>query len=339
MLEQSVMNTVHEVDRMGMAAIASSTSTIVNPVRRGPILLALHGATSSPAAISTAQLIANRLGLDVEVVSVTAAEQTIPSPLDIMPEPRRSRRERNEHHEGVMRSALRHALVIDPTWSVSVRHGPPAREVALQAQAIDATMIIVNSTPGAGILRTTAGIFATELARRCTCPVLAVTSPLPTLPQRIVAAVDFSPASIRAVQAAALVADDHAVVTLLHMPVPIRFSRPHLDQTGAPIGADVTSLFDRLEAEILPYAPEGITVQRVVADGSTPSAILDRARAESADLIVAGTHGPNLLERFFVGSTAVTLLHLSSCAVLIAPAPASGEVLSVRRVSALPSRW
>jgi len=77
------MTVTHPVDHAGNAAPASSASTITNPVRRGPILLALHGATSSPAAITIAQVIAARLGLDVHVVSVTAAEPRYPSPLDI----------------------------------------------------------------------------------------------------------------------------------------------------------------------------------------------------------------------------------------------------------------
>ena len=42
-------------------------------------------------------------------------------------------------------------------------------------------------------------------------------------------------------------------------------------------------------------------------------------------MIVAGTHGPNRLERLFVGSTAASLLHVSPCAVLIAPAPPPAE--------------
>ena len=40
---------------------------------------------------------------------------------------------------------------------------------------------------------------------------------------------------------------------------------------------------------------------------------------------VAGTHGPNRLERRFVGSTAVSLTHLSPCAVLVAPVPPPAE--------------
>lgn len=307
------------------APVSPTRSTIVNPVRRGPILLALHGLTSSSAAISSAQLLAAPLGLDVEVVTVTPGEPAYAEPLDIMPDREGFAPTSDVEHEREIRSAIRQALITDQKWPVSVRHGPPAREVARAALAMDATMIIVNSTPPAGVLRTMAGVFATELVRRVRCPVLAVSAPLAERPRRIVAAMDFSPASLRAAQAAALVADAGAVMTLLHVPVPVKFARPHLDRSGAPIGADTTTLFDRVENELRPYLPADLTFERVVADGSTSSAILDQARLKSADLIVAGTHGPNRLERFFVGSTAVSLLHHSSCAVLIAPAPSSAE--------------
>lgn len=322
------MTTLNQIEPAAATAPASASSTgstSLNPVRRGPIVLALHGPTSSPAAISSAQLIAARLGLDVEIVSVTPSEPGYPSPMDIMPDPHRSAFVTDAEHEREIRSVLRQALLADPGWRISVRHGHPAREVARAAQALDATMIIVNATSPAGMLRTMAGIFVTEVARRTTCPVLAVTATLPTPPRSIVAAVDFSPASIRAVQAAVLIADERAMVTLLHVPALVSFPSSRRDSAGAPIGADVTSLFNRLEAEIRPYAPESLTVQHVVSDGSPSSALLERARLQSADMVVAGTHGPNRLERLFVGSTAVSLLHLSPCAVLIAPAPPPAE--------------
>ena len=307
------------------APVSSMESAAVNPVRRGPIVLALHGSTSSPAAISSAQLIAARLGLSVEGVSVTPAEPGYASPMDIMADPHRSPFLTDTEHEREIHGALRQALLTDPGWRISVRHGPPAREVARAAQALDATMIIVNATSTAGLLRTMAGIFATEVARRSTCPVLAVTAPLAAPPRSIVAAVDFSPASIRAVQAAVLVADERAVLTLLHVPVPVTLAHARMKSSGAPIAGDATSLFNRLEAEIRPYAPESLTVQHMVADGSPSSAILERAQMQSADMIVAGTHGPNRLERLFVGSTAVSLLHLAPCATIIAPAPPPAE--------------
>jgi nucleotide-binding universal stress UspA family protein len=306
------------------SSAALTSAPLVNPMLRGPILVALRGRTSAPAAISAARLLASRLGLGVEVVTVTPAEPGYPEPMDIMPDHRTPSRVADAEHEREVRDAVRQALGSERSWPVTLRHGRPAMEIVRVAEAINATLIILNAMPG-GTRRTVAGALATDVARRSVCPVLSVNAPLTTLPKSIVAAVDFSPASIRAAQAAVLIADEHATLTLLHLPMPLRFAHPRVDRSGAPIGADVGRLFDRLEAELLRYAPGTLKMQRVVVDGSAVSTILEQAGMRSADLIVAGTHGPNRFERFIVGSTAVSLLHLALSPVLIAPAPPPAE--------------
>ena len=306
----------------------ASQSTIAhydNPVRRGPILLALHGRESSRAAISTTQLLSDRLGLDVRIVTVTGPVMKYAAPLDIMPDPRTRHHEFDLAHEKVIRGALRRALGHDDTWPIAVRHGQPAREIVRAAEEIDATMVIVDAAPRRGIRRTVAGVRAIEVLRRAQCPVLAVSEPLSTLPQSVVAAVDFSPASIRAVHAALLLIDEGATLTLAHVPLPLYLDHPYRDRSGALIGGDVEKLLGRVQAEIRQFASPRLVVQTRVLDGGTVEAIATLAKMQGADLIVAGTHGPKRIERFFVGSTAASLLHLAPCAVLISPAPAAGE--------------
>jgi nucleotide-binding universal stress UspA family protein len=332
------MTTVEQVTPSGSVALEPSPGIhAVNPVRRGPLLVAMHGRTSSPGAIVTAQLLATRLGLEVQIVSVAPAEQVYPAPLDILRD--YGGVSADEFHTNEIREAIRQALSIDQKWPITLRHGRVAHEVTRVARALDASLIIVNSTPATGILRTMAGTLAAELARRSPCPVLAVTDPPTSLPRRIIAAMDFSAASIHAVQAALLLADAHAALTLVHAPLPLQFDQERVKRTGAPIGPDAPTLFPRVEAEIRRYAPTSITIQHTLADGNPSSAVLDQARRQGADLIVAGTHGLNRFELFFVGSTAVSLLHHAPCAVLIAPVPPPPERIRLELGMSDVSMW
>jgi universal stress protein E len=315
---------------MPESAGSSQAEPMTNPARRGPILLALHGRESSGAAILAASLLSDRLGLDVRVVSVAGPEMRYAAPLDIMPDPKTRLLELEAAHEKLLRERLYQALGKDPSWRIDVRHGErPAREIVRAAETLDATLIVVDAAQHAGIRHTLAGERALEVLRRARCPVLSVASPFSALPKCLVAAVDFSPASIRAVQVALLLADEGATVTLVHLPLPLYLQRPYRDRSGALIGADVPKSFAHIEAEVRPYAPAGVLIQTRVLEGRIVPDVLAEASREQADLIVAGTHGPNRLERFFVGSTAASLLHMAPCSVLIAPPPSAAEWLQL----------
>jgi nucleotide-binding universal stress UspA family protein len=296
-----------------------------NPLRRGPILVALHGRESSNAAVFAAEQISQRLGLELRVVGVVGPEMRYAAPLDIMPDPRTRSREADAAQEQLLRRALHKSTGRDVGWKIELRHGHPASEIARAAEAIDATMIIVDAAPRHGIRHTVAGARALDILRRSRCPVLSVSAPFAALAGSIVAAIDFSPASIRAAQAALLLAADNATLTLVHFPMPLYPERPYRDRTGALIGADVAKAFERLRAEFLPYSPPGLVMQMRVLQGSIVSGIVAQVESLHADVIAVGTHGPKRIERLFVGSSAASLLHLAPCAVLASPAPSAVE--------------
>jgi universal stress protein E len=302
-----------------------TTHEFGNPALRGPIVLAIHGGEISHAPIIAARLMAQRLKRAVHAVTVIEPVTVYGGVMDIVPATElMSPYFADVQEEGVKRH-LREIFGGDEGWTLETRFGLAAREITQAARDADATLVIVDAAPRRALRHAVSGIRALQVVRGLPCPVVSVTSEFAALPRQIVAAVDFSPASIRAVQAAMLFADEHATIALVHDPFPIHLEHTLTDRTGAVIGGEVEELFHRLLAELRGYAPPTVRLTTKILEGRIAPEILRVADEQHADLIVAGTHGPNPVERLFVGSVAAGLLHLAHCTVLVSPAPPAGE--------------
>ena len=220
-----------------------------------------------------------------------------------------------------MTQRLREALGPETEWTLDVRYGSPHREIAAAAGEIDGTLIVVDASPHRRVRRSVAGVRALQVVRHATCPVLSVAPGGDELPRRIVASVDFSPASTRAVQTALLLAGDATMLSLAHVPFPFRLERPVYDAAGGLIGGDVGAAFEQLLDAVRPLAPRDLTIETTELSGKIADAVLSHAEGLHADLLATGAHGPTVVERFFVGSVATNLIHLAECSVLAAPAP------------------
>ena len=67
----------------------------------------------------------------------------------------------------------------------------------------------------------------------------------------------------------------------------------------------------------------GVTVQRMVIEGTPFTEIAKVARTEQIDLVVMGTYGGRAerMEKIFFGSTAEKVVRTVGCAVLTIPLP------------------
>ena len=96
---------------------------------------------------------------------------------------------------------------------------------------------------------------------------------------------------------------------------------------AGPVVADPIALSPAVRASLTANVREvmqevdaaGVTVNTDVIEGDPVGAILDRATAWDADLIVMGTHGRTGLERLVVGSVTEKVLRKASCPVLTVP--------------------
>jgi nucleotide-binding universal stress UspA family protein len=69
----------------------------------------------------------------------------------------------------------------------------------------------------------------------------------------------------------------------------------------------------------------GIQVSFLVWEGDPGEAIVDAATAESADLIVVGSHGRGAVGRFLIGSVSDQVVRSAPCPVLVVRSPGAGD--------------
>jgi universal stress protein E len=317
-----------------------------NPALRGPVLLATDGRGKSDAPAIVARLIAQRLGVTLEVVTVIDAQMTYDaSPLgNLIYPPDLADAMRKTRLADVQAYLAQQPGSAAPP-PIHVSFGSIAGEVTRVAAERSATLIVVGAAPHRRFNHMAAGERAAQMLRWSTVPVLSVPPGFEALPRNVVVAVDFSPASVRAAEAALLLVASGGTLTLLHVLSPLLGDAPLRDGEGRDPTNAVQTLFGRLRDELRPYVPDDVTVETRVRTDHDIEGIVGTASALEADLIAVGTHGPRLLERIFIGSVASGVLHNATQSVLAAPSPRAAEAFELwRRItgtakSARPADW
>jgi nucleotide-binding universal stress UspA family protein len=313
--------------------------TTTNPARRGPVILATDGASRSGAVVVAAQLLAARLDVPLEVVSVlepTPIYASIPDVV-VLSDPTIDEARRDAQETMVSDYVGRFSGGATPP-RIQVRFGGVVAELSRFAREVSATMIVMGSAPHRRFRRVASGNRAAQVLHSAGCPVLSVPPTFAELPRTVVAAVVFGPASVRAAQAAFLVVDDGGTVVLTHiLPPLVRSAALSADEPTEPTGG-VHAMFDRLREELRPCTPAGVKIEtRLIIDDAV-NGILSSADHLDADLVAVGTHGQRLAARLLLGSVTETILHRTERPVLASPPPLPAEALELwRRVTGVAS--
>ncbi len=305
--------------------ITSSPAVQRNPARHGPVLLAVDAAGSEATAARAAYALALRLNVPLRVVTVVEPWPVYAGAAGLAPMILAPDQESLQAREQDVRRFLTEAIG-NEGWKLDVRLGQPSYEIRDLARHLNATAIVMAAQPHGLFNQALAGVRATQVLRGAPCPVLSVTPPFTELPRKVVVAVDFSPASIRAAQAALMFAADDATVALVYVAPASLHAR---ESARAKLGDDVAVLFGRLREHLAPFAPAGVVLQTRELEGEAVQQVLQYADWLGADLVGTGTAGPGLVERMFLGSTAASLVHLARCSVLASPAPRSSEAVDI----------
>jgi len=144
---------------------------------------------------------------------------------------------------------------------------------------------------------------------------------------------DGSEAAERAVEQAFEIADRFDATVHVLFVVDVDENYP-LDVSTDPITEGLRAEGERLTAEIVDRAPEGINAVAAVEDGSPHERILEYAEEHDVGLIVMGTHGRRGLEKFLLGSVTERVTRTADCSVLVTRVPADGSVVSTAEEAA-----
>ena len=287
----------------------------------GPILVALGGSNDTGVLATAQHFQSTAVGgmLAISVIQPTAPYLAGEYPTLISPE---LDQERVTNRDAELKREISE-VGGGGVWETRVKLGDPAYEIAALARARHSPLIVMGIGRHRPVERWLGVETAAKAIRRTPCPVLAVSATAKAPFREAVVAMDFSTASISAAMAVVPLLATTAVLNIVHVWEPSMVDDERLQAMNVAYTAALPAKFERLR-ELL-SVPAGVTVKHEVREGSVAAHILTFADARHADVIVAGRHGLNAIERLLVGSVTTTLLGGAACSVLIAPEPSFGQ--------------
>lgn len=200
-----------------------------------------------------------------------------------------------------------------------------AKTIVSDAAERRADLLVLGSHGRTGFQRLLLGSVTEFVIRHASCPALVV----PRLAResagqvefrRVLCAVDFSDASLHALEYAMTIAEENdAVLTLLHVyPFPGDLLPPLSDQAAR---AGLQSMMDaekhRLEALVPDTLRRYCSVEPMVRPGVVDREIISAAAERTADIIVMGVHGRGALDVMVFGSNTARVVRAATCPVLV----------------------
>ena len=211
-----------------------------------------------------------------------------------------------------------------PALDTRVSQGNATSEIVRLAKELPADLLVMGTHGRSGFERLMLGSVTEKVLRKSPCPVLTVPPRAPAvvpvngLFSRVICAVDFSPASLRALALAQSLAGEAAAgLCVLHVLEPASVFAP-VPAAEAKAGATAERCREarhRIDELIGDDARAFTDVADVIVAGKAYQEILRVASEQRADLIVIGAHGgPRGLPAF--GSTTNHVVRQATCPVL-----------------------
>jgi nucleotide-binding universal stress UspA family protein len=275
-------------------------------------------------AFDHAAATACRYRATVSVLHIVAGRPGVGLPVLVPEEP-----ERDRLAADLKQFTAPAAPLVPLEWSIEEAVDVP-RAILAAAARLPADLIVLGSHGRTGFRRLALGSVAERVIRRTPCPALVVPRRAPDAAvepvrfRELLCAIDFSPASLRALAyAQGLAADAGAHLTALHViDVP-----PELHaHVQPPQEIDVGMVRRMAEAgavealrRIVADAPAATRVRTEVREGDAAWAIVRAAAEHCADLIVMGAQGRGAIDLLVFGSNTAKVTRTVSCPVLVVP--------------------
>ncbi len=213
---------------------------------------------------------------------------------------------------------------------IELRAAPPVDAIVAEVQAGRADLVVMGTHGRSGFERLMLGSVTEKVLRKVSCPVLTVPPPhaVRNAPDRvpfqsILCPIDFSPASLRALDHALSLAEGtSARLRLLHV---LEFLVDPEDDRGVDFSfSEYRQHLERdMHARLHRTVPEALRARCAVSEtltGGDPARQVLRVAGEvGADLIAMGAQGRGPVERIFLGSIAEHVIRGAACPVLTLP--------------------
>jgi nucleotide-binding universal stress UspA family protein len=210
--------------------------------------------------------------------------------------------------------------------TTKIGQGPVVTAILHEARALPADLIVMGTHGHSGVERFLLGSVAEKTLPKATCPVLTIppaAADAPSAPQpfqSILCAIDFSPASLEALEYALHLAEESGKrLTLLHVfdwdedrLMPAQFDTDTRDIRREHRDATV----ERLRALVPAEARTWCDCRELTATGRPHEEVVLAAAGEGADLIVMGAHGRRASDVLLFGSTTNQVVRHATCPVL-----------------------
>lgn len=285
---------------------------------RGPILLAASPFGAMDAPIAAACWVAAHEQRHLSVVATLEREETRTTSAALPSIPL----ECGDVRRGMAADRLRRELTqhgLDDDAPVDVLDGTSADAIVEAARQHDSPIIVVGTgrREGAGLSR---GDLAMEIVNAADRPVLVVPSDAAPTTRDVavaVAAVDFSPASVRAARAVLPLVSFGGRLILVHVRTAVSLKQDTAewwDELYARRCADLLAEFRR---QLRPTS--GVTIETRFLRGEAAGTVAAFAAGCGASLIACGRKRHTPLQRMLAGGVSARLIRHATCPVLVVP--------------------
>lgn len=291
-----------------------------------PVLLATDGSPASGGATFVVQALAAQLKARAHTIVVLDSRGApIPPPLDAALQLGDAVVGPGIHaeQEDAVRRGLAATLGHDVEWPVRMGLGTPAGAIVREAARINAAMIVMGLRRHGRADRVLNDETTLNVIRTAPCPVFAVAPELRQLPRRVLAAIDFTSASLSAASVARALLSHGGRLVLAYVPPLPMYSAD--DGEGVIHELGVQAGFERASREL---RTGDLTVDSVVLHHElkrqVSDLLMEYADTTSADVISAGSARLSRVDRWMLGSVSTDLVRDGRHSVLIVP-PGGGR--------------
>lgn len=137
--------------------------------------------------------------------------------------------------------------------------------------------------------------------------------------KKILVPIDFSETSLEAIKKAIEIAEDPALVTVVHVMIPLDLVSPGVLFGGLTDEKRTDHVNKLAKEEFSKHQIEGITFETLIGDPGIK--IADFAKEKGMDLIVIPSHGYTGITRLALGSVAERVLRHAPCPTLVLRQP------------------